>query len=460
MFPRQKDEWKSNIALIDESGAEVTYGQLYVHTQDMLNVLRKRSIAFMLCEYSIETVSMYYSFLQVGVVPILLDAKTGDDYLQKLGESYHPRYLWGKKERLDIFSGICDGKILCEEGEHILYETSWDVYDIHPDLAVLLTTSGSTGSPKMVRLCYENIEYDSVGKWGITEKDRAITILPMFFCYGLSLVHILLHSGGTIYLNNSSLLNPEISKIIKKYGITFTTFVPYSITLLKQMNIDFNDWKSFRLSVMGGGAVSDEQKEYYDQFLKETDSIVALGYGQTEGTCTLATVDSKECPGKGMIGYARGDMKAYLDAPDDSGCGELVFQGPMVCLGYAYDWKDLSKGDENDRTLYTGDLAYIEPDGAIYIRGRLKRIVKIVGKRISLDDIENMLNKEFASNAFACVGETDALNVYMTGENREEEIKSYIFEKIGIYKNMITVKSIEAIPRTESGKVAYSKLQS
>lgn len=458
MFPTVKEEWKDNIALIDESGVEATYGQLYAHTEDMRGILKGRTVALMLCEYNIETVSMYYSFLQLKVVPLLLDSKTDDDYIRKLNELYHPHYIWGKKDKLDSYSEINDGKVILEEGDNILYETSWDVYEIHPDLAVLLTTSGSTGSPKMVRLSYENIEYDSVGKWGITENDRAITILPMFFCYGLSLVHILLNSGGAIYLNNSSLLNPEISSIIKKQGITFTTFVPYSLTLLKQMDIDFDDWKSFRLSVMGGGAVSDEQKEYYDLFLKGTDSIVALGYGQTEGTCTIATVDAKECPGKGMIGYARGEMEAFLDSPDDYGCGELVFKGPMVCLGYALHWRDLSKDDDNNRTLYTGDLAYIEDDGAIYIKGRLKRIVKILGKRISLDDIESILNKKFPDNLFACVGETDVLKVCMTGENKDDDIRDFIFREIGIYKNMITIEKIQEIPRTDSGKIAYAKL--
>jgi len=140
--------------------------------------------------------------------------------------------------------------------------------------------------------------------------------------------------------------------------------------------------------------------------------------------------------------------------------GELIYRGPNVCLGYAESRADLSLGDVNQGTLFTGDLAERDDDGYYRIVGRKKRVIKLFGNRIHLDDVESKLSKEISE--VACTGRDDLLEIYLgsSSSTRAIEIKKSIIDDLGVGAQGVAVYEIDAMPRNESGKLRYADLSS
>ena len=136
--------------------------------------------------------------------------------------------------------------------------------------------------------------------------------------------------------------------------------------------------------------------------------------------------------------------------------GEIVYLGNNVCLGYANDYQDLQHGDDNQGKLKTGDIGYLDSDGFLYITGRKKRFVKILGKRINLDDMESKINHEFEISC-AVVGNDKEVCIYIDTD-QTEKILNYSLKLFDIHAQNIQVKYIEEIPRLQSGKSNYTEL--
>ena len=137
--------------------------------------------------------------------------------------------------------------------------------------------------------------------------------------------------------------------------------------------------------------------------------------------------------------------------------GELVYEGANVSLGYAECAEDLMKGDENHGVLHTGDLAYRDEDGFYFIAGRKKRFLKLFGNRISLDYVETLLKEKLRE--CVCVGDDSKLIIYTTdGCFDENEIIDFIVGRTKIVRTVFSVRHIDEIPRSESGKILYKEL--
>ena len=141
--------------------------------------------------------------------------------------------------------------------------------------------------------------------------------------------------------------------------------------------------------------------------------------------------------------------------------GELVYYGENVTLGYAQNKEDLIKGDERGGRLKTGDMARVDEEGYYYIVGRKKRFLKVLGNRINLDEVEQILKARYKECELACAGIDDHLYIYVEEENApdKEEIISFISEKTGLNPGVFEVFYIDHIPVSESGKIKYKDLE-
>jgi acyl-CoA synthetase (AMP-forming)/AMP-acid ligase II len=126
-------------------------------------------------------------------------------------------------------------------------------------------------------------------------------------------------------------------------------------------------------------------------------------------------------------------------------------------LGYAENSHDLAKGDDLLGRLPTGDLAKADQDGFYYIVGRIKRILKVYGRRVNLDEIEVLLKKRFG--AVACHGLDDSLVIFTTGDNQLSDIKKYTSVKFKLNHLGIRVIKVAEFPRLSNGKVDYRELE-
>jgi len=177
-------------------------------------------------------------------------------------------------------------------------------------------------------------------------------------------------------------------------------------------------------------------------------------YGQTEAAPRISYVPFDQLGRKiGSIGIAVPEGSLTLDERT----GELVYCGPNVMLGYAECPQDLAKGDELFGVLRTGDLASQDADGYFYITGRLKRFLKLFGKRFNLDELEMILSRRFESTV-ACCGRDDLLIAAVENREDTETICGTVCEMFDLPRAGIKVVAMEERPRTSNGKVEYQRL--
>jgi acyl-CoA synthetase (AMP-forming)/AMP-acid ligase II len=324
------------------------------------------------------------------------------------------------------------------------------------DLALLLTTSGSTGSPKLVRLSYANLLSNalSIAEYlSINENERPITTLPMHYSFGLSVINSHLLKGATLLLTDKSLMEKDFWSLLKKEQATSLSGVPYTYEMLKRLRFFRMDLPSLRTLTQAGGKLNIELTKEFAEYAQNADKRFFVMYGQTEATARMSYLPYEQSLSKsGSIGIAiPGGAFTLLEES-----GELIYQGQNVSLGYAESAEDLAKGDENKGILYTGDLAKRDNDGYYYIIGRKKRFIKLFGNRINLDETESVLKTRYVD--CACVGTDDKMIVYTTEQGKEAEIKQFISAQLHLNPNAFEVRPIDAIPKNSSGKTIYSEL--
>ena len=422
-----------------------------------------RSVLLLVCDTSLETASLYFCALRIGVVPILLDSKVGFAYLEETMTCYRPQFVWIKRNCHHEKLHSCCKEYLGFK-DHLLYETDYKQYEIYDDLAIVLTTSGTTGSQKMVRISYENIVHNTrmVNEiLEISSYDRGITSLPFHHSLGLLLLHSLWMANGSLVLYEGTVLNPDYLNLIDRYKATITFLVPYSVDMLNMTDTESSSYGSLRCVMVGGEKQSDKLRNRWIEFCNQHKIRSVFGYGQTEGSGYISCIDLQNQKSLDHVGIPHSHIEAWLEETNDQNIGELVIKSDSVSLGYANDWRDLIKEDENKGILRTGDLAYIDEAGNIFITGRKKRIVKILGERISLDDIETILRNALPNCNYACIEMNGSLNVICDSNLvSDNEIFKAIEDASGIHKKMIRIIRIKEFPRLDNGKIDYISLRS
>ncbi len=335
----------------------------------------------------------------------------------------------------------------------------------HPDLGLVMMTSGSTGIPKAVRLSTGNMEANaaSIAEYlHLTGADQSCMVLPLHYCYGLSVLHSHLSVGASLYFPRQSISQPGFLDRLEQSGCTNLSGVPYSYELLESIDFRNRIPASLRFMTVAGGRLSPELIRKYNRALGQRGAELFIMYGQTEGAARLAYVPPRRLEGnENRIGIAvpggtlsiEDDKGSEITAP--GAVGELVYRGPNVMMGYATSRADLARGAELDR-LKTGDLAQFDEDGLFQICGRLKRISKIAGLRISHYTMEEALEKRGIHAAV--VGNDSEIHAYCTGTAREREVQSILADASSLTLRQIGVTMCASLPRTAAGKIDYAGL--
>lgn len=459
------DVFQDNIALVDENDQSYTYGQMFAMGNQILDGTESRQVLMLLCDNSVEAISTYVSALQRGIIPLMVNSAMSDELLLAIYNKYKPTYIFIKKEIQCFFTQFhCVREV---SGYQLFQADTLEHYPVGNDLALLLTTSGSTGSPKLVRQSYKNIQSNanSIARYlGIREDDVAITTLPLNYTYGLSIVNSHFERGAALVVTNKSFFDKGFWELCNKNQVTNFGGVPYSYDILQTIGFEQIQVPSLRYITQAGGKLhEDKVKEMIEVCRKKGIQFIIM-YGQTEATARMSYLPWEQAGEKSAsIGIAIPDGRFILE--DDDGkeitetnhVGELVYYGPNVTLGYAEGYHDLCKGNEFNGVLHTGDLAKQDADGFYYIVGRNKRFIKLFGNRVNLDEVEQLLIKKHYS--CVCGGNDDCLVIYTVDEGKNEEILNFISGVMGFHKSAFRVQGIKEIPRTQSGKVDYSALQ-
>ncbi len=462
------DEYKNNVAVITESGERVSYAKLNDICAEFSKHIPSRCLVFNLCKNELGSLVAYVAALNSRFVPLMVKADLDEELLNELIKKYKPDYINLPSQMSDRFS---DCVKVYENYGFALLKTPYDkIYPLYDELALLLATSGSTGSPKLVRQSYKNIKAntDSIIKYlEIDQNERAITTLPMNYTYGISIINTHLAAGASIILTDKALMQKEFWQQLKDYEATSFGGVPYTYEMLNRLRFERMQLPSLRYVTQAGGKLSPALHEKFAKWAIDANKKFIVMYGQTEATARMSYLPANKALEKyGSMGIAipggkfslLGEDGKEILTPDTA--GELVYIGDNVTLGYAECGEDLAKGDERKGRLETGDMAKFDKDGYFYIVGRKKRFLKIFGNRVNLDETEGLLKSEFKDSDFACAGVDDKMSVYITNASIKERVLSYLVEKLKFNAIAFKIVCLEKIPRNESGKVLYKDLSS
>lgn len=365
-------------------------------------------------------------------------------------EGGHPVLLAGPEHQrlVDVFRP----DILIRDGQ--LERVDNGPRSFHPDLAVLLSTSGSTGSPKLVRLSHANIEANarSIAEYlAIAPDDRAITSLPVHYSYGLSVLNSHLIAGASVVLTDHSVIDPEFWTLFRAVGVTSIAGVPYSYELFERIGLRDDPPPTLRTMTQAGGRLPPEMVTRYARFARDRGIRFFVMYGQTEATARMAylppemTLDHPTCIGVAIPG-------GHFDLRD----GELIYRGPNVMMGYATAPEDLARGAELTE-LATGDLAVREDSGLYRITGRASRFAKIAGLRIGFDDVEALLRQE--GIAAAVTGDDSGIAICVTGGATAAAVRELVAERCHLPLTAIATYVAEEAPRLPSGKTDFTAIR-
>ena len=458
-----EQKFPSLVAIIDDNTGQLTYGELADLICTIKRFLSERELIFCLCDNKVGSLAGLLSFYDNKDVCLLLNSRIDRGLLETLYTTYSPSYIWMPSEFVHEFGY----EVIYSTLDFSLCKTGNIAPKMHPDLSMLMTTSGTTGSPKLVRHKYGNIESNAKNVatiFGWTTEDRGIIDLPMQYTMGFNVITSHLYAGATVMLVSANLMSPLYWNFIKEQRGTNFTGVPYSYEILSKLRFQRMDLPYLHTMAEGGGKLSDSQFESFAKYAVEKGKRFFATFGTTETSARLAYLPPKDAVSHiGSIGMAIPEGK--LSLVDDNGNeinevgveGELRYEGPNVTMGYGTSVEDLLKGDEFCGTYFTGDIAKMDADGYFYIVGRKKRFLKLFGLRVSLDQSEKIIKEAFNVEC-ACTGNDELMRIYITEESLKDDVKKLIAEKTGLVAKSFDVIVIQTIPRFESGKINYKLL--
>ncbi|MCD2440748.1 AMP-binding protein [Agromyces sp. SYSU K20354] len=341
---------------------------------------------------------------------------------------------------------------------------------LHPDLAMLASTSGSTGSPKLVRLSHENLLSNAVaiGDYlNLGTADRAITTLPLHYCYGLSVVNSHLVAGASLRLTERSVVDDGFWNEFADAGATSFAGVPYTFEMLDAAGFAERDLPTLRYITQAGGRLDPERTRRFARLGRDRGFDFVVMYGQTEATARMAYLPPRLAESAaGSIGIPIPGGRFRIDVPGgtttdaapgaqpaappaDGAVGELVYQGPNVMMGYAEEPADFAMG-RTITELRTGDLARRRDDGMYEVVGRNNRFAKIFGLRIDLDRVERLFADE--GLAVRAVSADEQLLLFVLADRFLHRVHARAGSLFGLPLHAIRVHAIAEFPRTSNGK--------
>ena len=457
-----REFWKlahppEHLAVIDPAeNIEKTYGELRADVERVVGTMpsgRNKSLILLLGQNRYPCLVAYLAALNSGHALLLVDFTLKYELLLHIVAAYQPQRIWGSPIPAEV-----PGYRKCSDHVLTLENESKGGTEPHQLVALLLNTSGSTGSPKLVRLSKNNLQANAraiASYLHLTPDQRPITSLPMAYSYGLSVINSHLLAGATLILTEHSVLRREFWDTVDGYRCTSFAGVPYTYQMLLQTGLLKRRGSTLRTLTQAGGALAPEYIQQMHQLALEQGFEFFVMYGQTEATARISYVPSPALGTKiGSIGIPIPEGSLSIDASS----GELIYAGPNVMLGYAECREDLGKGDELHGVLRTGDLARQDGDGFFYVTGRLKRFLKLFGKRFNLDEVEQIIERR-TGLPVASFGRDDLLMLAVQSSSISSDVvASMVRETFGLPKDAIWVETVQDLPRTARGKKDYQAL--
>jgi acyl-CoA synthetase (AMP-forming)/AMP-acid ligase II len=444
------------LALVDgASGQRLTWAELRDRVARAADALRADGAALvgLVNAQDVSTAVTWLAAFEARRPALWLDPAEGRAGFERLLAAYRPPLvLLGRGDDAPVVSGYVEAPWPDARAWRALEP---DLSPAQADLGALLSTSGSTGSPRVVRLSRAALATNAaaiVAALGLRADDTALLSLPLAHAFGLSVLDSHLLAGGAVVLTRAGLMQAEFWRLARAERVTCLPGVPFSFELLAVLGPERTLPDGVRLLIQAGGRLRVDRARAFRDLMRARGGSLRVMYGQTEATARIsvwpAHVDDARLASVGRV-IPGGALRA------DPATGELLFRGPSVMLGYAASRADLARPAEVDE-LRTGDLGRLDADGFVFLEGRLKRIAKISGRRLDLDDVEALVPGfpaaavDLDGRLRVCVERAPAAAL--------DDLTRALGATLGLDAGLIEVRAVEILPRTSTGKIAYAAL--
>ncbi|WP_264550648.1 AMP-binding protein [Flavobacterium sp. N2038] len=427
----------------------------FADLHESLDIENLRAVVFIYNDNQLPAIETFLNFYQKKYTVALLNAGLHPAFKQNLENEYRPAYIFDPS------------RTVVEEYELKQVSAAISVFKrkeillspIHGDIKLLMSTSGTTGSPKFVKISDHNLVQNALSimeYMPITEHDVVPLNVPVNFVYGFSIFTTNCIKANTIVCTDRDALQKEFWSDLAEYGFSTLSGVPYFYELLHRFGFFKKDTPSVRYLTHTGGMMNKELANVISDYTQIYGKQFFAQYGQTEASGRMAFLPPKDFQTKGTsIGFPVKNGRFEIDEKTR----ELIYYGPNVSGGYANNIFDLQDYNHTDK-LYTGDLAEKDELGYYHIKGRIKRIIKLFGVRLNLDEVEVLLKNELGGQTFICISVQDKYLgiIHQDPSLLRQTITQLLKEKLGLHASSLKNYYFDQIPLTVNGKVDYPAL--
>jgi len=466
---------------------EISYKQTFENVNRKASFIKNKKLSkkdaiLLVSDNSNFFIENYFGIIKSGVICVPINPALSNNEIKYIIDSLDIKLIFTQNKFLEKINGlICDDvEIYTEYSECNFTEVNENNYSenirIEEDVAVILFTSGSTGSPKGVMLTHYNLIYNTnsiIEYLKLTVQDRVEMVLPFYYCYGTSILHTHFRVGGSIVINNRFMFPQTVIEDINKYNCTGFSGVPSNYQILLRMtDIKQTRFPSLRYITQAGGKLAEIFINELIDTLKGVDIFIM--YGQTEATSRLSylppylIIKKMNSIGKGISGTELVVLNSEGNPVKPGEIGEIAARGGNVMKGYFNDWVETEKVIKKGY-LYTGDLAKVDDEGYIYIVSREKNIIKSGGNRISPKEIEDIILQIPEVVECAVIGVYDdilgeAVKAFVVLlENKSSVDFKYILDfckkQLPSFKTPRYIEFLKTLPKNSSGKVLTKELK-
>jgi long-chain acyl-CoA synthetase len=419
--------------------------------------LRHKGLVFLHSEPDVAGLVCYLGNLRAGNAVHLSTTRVDHPAVQTLVARYQPELiLWksgcpgsGVQEHYEVVDPI--------GGYQALRRIRVDAPAPHNHLALVLSTSASTGTSKFVRLSLQGINAacsQVAEALQMTTSDRGLAYLPLGYVYGLSVVNSHLYAGGSLVVDKRASADRMFWKTMEDCAVTTLPGVSLTYEFMRQVGAELPPLRSLRKLLHSGDRLAPSMVSWIRTHFGSRGVETFLMYGQTEASGRISVLPPS------WLDRAAGSVGLPVKFGRVSICAdrEVVYCGPNVMLGYAAGREDLCRADELQGRLYTGDSGYLDERGLLYITGRLSRLCKINGHRVSLDDVEAYFHDV---GAVAVVAGEGCIVIFFVDAEDIIRMRAMRFAgEAALPPQCIVLRRVSTLPRTSSGKISYSALMS
>jgi acyl-CoA synthetase (AMP-forming)/AMP-acid ligase II len=422
------------------------------------------------CAQSFASTLAYLGAMYAGIVPVPVEESLLSTYGDQLIAKSRARAVWTNK--VETGNSVNKTNVLhlvgsFEPQTHGSLEPSRCA---ESDLAALMSTSGSTGTPRLVMVSHGNLRSNTeaiIRSQRLPRGETAMLVMPISYCFGASVMHTHLFVGGSVVFDSRFMFPDKVLHALNTYNCATFAGVPFVYdVLLRRSNLKSIPIPGLHRFLQAGGALAPESVREWCRIVPTAEFF--LMYGQTEATARISCASVARLSDKlGSAGLLLDNLEVRIAheggrALPKGQIGEIQVRGPSVCCGY---FEDPEGTDQKFRGgwLKTGDLACCDDDGYLWIKGRTEEFVKIRGRRVSIAEVESRIGTISGVTDCAAIGvkhpdQGESLALLVVAEDSEDLLTERIRQVFPPHWTGAVLKYVNELPRTANGKISRSRL--